>query len=174
MALHRPEIARPRATLGLFIISKVRRYCFFDGFRLGAVFFRADPAALGAAPAALSPRASKRSSFVLIRASCAASASADLAAPCENGRDENDAARAPPCVGAPLSLRPITNLFVMGLRARKQSLQYTGLSSLGLKGTSHCFPQVAQTALNIRRGPSPPCVFLPPPENFIVSDMIMR
>ncbi len=36
----------------------------------------------------------------------------------------------------------------------KQSLQYTGLPSAGLNGTSHSFPQSAQVALCISRGPS--------------------
>ena len=35
----------------------------------------------------------------------------------------------------------------------KQLLQYTGLPWVGLKGTSHSFPQLSQTALCISTGP---------------------
>src|SRR5579862_6332111 len=45
----------------------------------------------------------------------------------------------------------------------KQSLQYTGRSPRGLKGTCVGFPHSPQMALNISRGPPPPRLPPPPP-----------
>jgi len=48
----------------------------------------------------------------------------------------------------------------LSLRLEKHSLQYTGRSPLGLKGTSHSFLHSAHVALCISRGyppPLPPC-----------------
>jgi hypothetical protein len=43
------------------------------------------------------------------------------------------------------------NDFIIYLLFAKQSLQYTGRSLLGLKGTLQVFPQPAQVASNISR-----------------------
>src|SRR5258706_7121058 len=48
-------------------------------------------------------------------------------------------------------------------RFEKQSLQYTGRSPRGLKGTWVGLPHSPQIALNISRGPPPPPRAPPPP-----------
>jgi hypothetical protein len=58
----------------------------------------------------------------------------------------------------------------------RQSLQYTGLPSVGLKGTSHSFPQSEQDVFVISRGPwslAPP-KFLAPPNLFSPNMIVLK
>ena len=121
-------------------------YFFLAGiFFFEAVFFPVCLEACGAGEEAFSMSASRRSSFVLIALTCAESPSEGRGAPCEDGRGDDDVAESPRCFGAPPP---------PSLRARKQSLQETGRSPLGLNGISHDFPQFAQTALYMGRDSS--------------------